>query len=474
MFDSRHINWRDTCIAPHRRLQMARSVPAAVYDHLVAEVERHPVGVGIEDLASAFPVLPRRTLQRHLARLAANGRIRAEGQAAARRYLLAVAPAVEAPVVEPSVDAAAWMSDAGWEVQRLVRRPLMQRKPVGYRRSLLDAYRPNVDAYLPPAVRSRLLELGRPPEGDRPAGTYARQILDRLLIDLSWASSRLEGNTYSRLDTQNLIAFGQVAAGKDQREAQMILNHKGAIEMLVEDAETIGFNRYTLQNLHALLADDLLPDPDAAGRLRSILVSISGTTYQPTGIPQVIDEAFDALLGKADTIEDPFEQAFFVMVHIPYLQPFEDVNKRVSRLAANIPLIKRNLAPLSFVDVPERDYADGILGVYELNRVDLLRDLFAWAYERSCQRYTQLREALPAPDPLRLRYRNELGEIVRETVRGGDAIDIDAVRSRSEELVPSADLDAAVAMAVNELHRLHEGNIARFGLRLSEYRAWKK
>jgi hypothetical protein len=453
---------------------MARSVPAAVYDQLVAEIERHSAGVGIEGLAAACPALARRTLQRHLARLAADGRIRAEGQAAARRYLTAVALAVEATVVERLVDAAAWTSDGGREVQRFVRRPLMQRKPVGYRRSLLDAYRPNVDAYLPAEVRRQLHELGRPPDGDRPAGTYARQVLDRLLIDLSWASSRLEGNTYTRLDTQNLIAFGQVAEGKDQREAQMILNHKGAIEMLVEDAETIGFNRYTVQNLHALLADDLLPDPDAAGRLRSILVSISGTTYQPTGIPQVIEEAFDTLLGKADIIEDPFEQAFFVMVHIPYLQPFEDVNKRVSRLAANIPLIKRNLAPLSFVDVPERDYVDGILGVYELNRVDLLRDLFAWAYERSCQRYTQLREALPAPDPLRLRYRNELGEVVRETVRGGQAIEIGAVRARSRELVPAVDLDAVVAMAVNELHRLHEGNIARFGLRLSEYRAWKK
>lgn len=147
-----------------------------------------------------------------------------------------------------------------------------------------------MDAYLPPAMRRHLYELGRSPDGDRPAGTFARQILDRLLIDLSWASSRLEGNTYTRLDTQNLIAFGQLAEGKDQREAQMILNHKGAIEMLVEDAEMVGFNRYTIQNLHALLADDLLPDPDAAGRLRSILVGITGTTYQPTGIPQLIEE----------------------------------------------------------------------------------------------------------------------------------------------------------------------------------------
>jgi Fic family protein len=180
------------------------------------------------------------------------------------------------------------------------------------------------------------------------------------------------------------------------------------------------------------------------------------------------------LLVKADLIEDPFEQAFFVMVHIPYLQPFEDVNKRVSRLAANIPLVKHNLSPLSFVDVSERAYIDAVLGVYELNRVELLRDLFSWAYERSCQRYTVLREALPTPDPLRLRYRAELTELVRETVRHGEAIDVGTLRVRGRELVTDANLDAVVAMAVNELHRLHEGNIARFGLRLGEFRAWKK
>lgn len=112
-------------------------------------------------------------------------------------------------------------------------------------------------------------------------------MLDRPLIDLSWASSRLDGNTYSRLDTQNLIQFGLVVEGKDQLEAQMILNHKAAIEMLVDQAQEIGFNRYTLQNLHALLADNLLPDPAAGGRLRQIEVAISGSVYLPTAVPQL-------------------------------------------------------------------------------------------------------------------------------------------------------------------------------------------
>jgi len=137
---------------------------------------------------------------------------------------------------------------------------------------------------------------------------------------------------------------------------------KAAIELLVADAESIGFNRYTLLNLHALLAENLLHESRAAGRLRTIMVSISETTYQPTGIPQVIEASFDQLLAKASAVEDPFEQALFVMVHLPYLQPFEDVNKRVSRVAANIPFVRENLAPLSFVDIPVRAYVDAVVG----------------------------------------------------------------------------------------------------------------
>ena len=456
---------------------MPRRIPTAVLDKLVVQIERQPEGLGIEQVAAANPGVPRRTLQRYLARLVEAGRLRAIGRASARRYVKGPAdelPVVAEPVRNKAEDVHEWRSPAGTEIEHLIRRPLASRRPVGYQRDLLDAYRPDRDAYLSDELRFRLHELGRSPEGERPAGTYARQILDRLLIDLSWASSRLEGNTYTRLDTQNLIEFGRIADGKDQREAQMILNHKAAIEMLVEDAETIGFNRYTVQNLHAILADNLLTDPGAGGRLRTIPVSISWTAYQPTGIPQLIEECFNLLLVKADAITDPFEQAFFVMVHLPYLQPFEDVNKRVSRLAANIPLIRSNLAPLSFVDIPAESYVDAVLGVYELTRLELLRDLFAWAYERSCQRYTVMRDALPAPDPLRLRYRVALAEMVRETVRRGDPIEVTRLHELGREIVDFDDLDAVVAMAINELHRLHEGNIARFGLRLRELRNWSR
>ena len=134
-------------------------------------------------------------------------------------------------------------------------------------------------------------------------------------------------------------------------------------------------------------------------------------------MPQLIEECFGSLLSKAAKIENPFEQAFFVMVHIPYLQPFDDVNKRVSRLAANIPLIRNNLAPLSFTDVPQRTYTEAILGVYELNDVALLKDVFFWAYERSAAQYAAVRQSLGEPDPFRLKYRTELRDTVAAIIR---------------------------------------------------------
>ena len=316
--------------------------------------------------------------------------------------------------------------------------------------------------------------MGRSPDGQRPAGTYARKIYSRLLIDLSWNSSRLEGNTYSLLETERLLELGEAAEGKDALEAQMILNHKSAIELLVEQAEEVGFNRYTILNLHALLSDNLLADPQACGRLRTIAVGVGGTVYHPLEVPQLINECFQEVLETAAAISDPFEQAFFAMVHLAYLQAFEDVNKRVSRLAANIPLIRENLCPLSFVDVPERAYIDGVLGVYELNRIELLRDVFVWAYQRSCARYSAVRQSLGEPDPFRLRYRTLVAESIAEIVRGNmdKKAATASIKQRAMEDVPQEDQARFIEVVETEVMSLHEGNIARYRLRPAEYQIW--
>jgi hypothetical protein len=357
-------------------------------------------------------------------------------------------------------------------VQQLVRRPLTARTPVSYSRDFLDQYEPNESSYLTDETTSFLTRIGTTPDAERPAGTYARHILNRLLVDLSWGSSRLEGNTYSLLETERLIQLGEAAQGKDAVETQMILNHKAAIEFIVDQGDELAFNRQTVLNLHGLLSDNLLPDPGAGGRLRRIAVGIRESVYYPLEIPQSIEECFQQIVDIAAAISNPFEQAFFAMVHLPYLQPFEDVNKRVSRLAANIPFVRQNLSPLSFIDVPDRAYVEGLLGVYELNRVDLLRDVFVWAYERSAQRYAAIRQSLGDPDRFRLRFRNELTDVIGEIVRGGLPPIVEEVAKLATARVPRENLDDFVRMTIRDLENLHEGNFARFRLRPSEFQAW--
>jgi hypothetical protein len=331
-------------------------------------------------------------------------------------------------------------------------------------------------AYLSAAERAHLRKIGTQQSGQMPAGTYAKHILNRLLIDLSWNSSRLEGNTYSQLDTKRLIEFGLSADNKDQREAQMILNHKEAIEFLVSEAEEIGFNRYTILNLHGILANNLLDDPNAVGRLRHIVVEIEMSAFRPLGTPQVIEECFDQILATAAAIKDPFEQSFFAMVQLPYLQPFDDVNKRVSRLAANIPLIKNNFSPLSFADVPKQTYTEAVLGVYELGKVDLLKDVFIWAYERSASNYAAVRQSLGEPDPFRLRYRTELRTVIAEVIREklGRRAAANKIAAWARGHLGEGDRDTFVEVAESELLALHEGNFARYQIRPSEFAAWQK
>jgi hypothetical protein len=463
-------------------LGVPKEVPERELEAIHAAISRNPAGAGVAGIRAMVSFeLPPRTLQRRLKILEECGRIRATGSGKGKRYFPWVNPGSrwsgqdttlhEERAVPPSVIP---LSAGACEVRELVSLPLAAREPVGYRADFLGSYIPNRTAYLPGELRRALADVGRVGLDGLPAGTYVRQVLDRLLIDLSWNSSRLEGNTYSLLETQRLLEIGEGADGRAARETQMILNHKAAIEMLAEDARDIGFNRYTICNLHALLADNLLDDPAACGRVRTRPVGISGTVYYPLAVPQLVEERFLEILHKAEAINDPFEQAFFAMVHLPYLQPFEDVNKRVSRLAANIPLIRHNLCPLSFVDVPQDEYIGGLIGVYELNRIDLLRDVFLWAYRRSAGRYSAVLQSLGDPDPFRLRHRARIGEAVRAVVAGGMDKRAAAafIATQGAREIGEKERPRFIEVVETELSSLHEGNIARYRLRPSVFADW--
>ncbi|MFM1979272.1 MAG: hypothetical protein RLZ68_537 [Pseudomonadota bacterium] len=434
--------------------------------------------MGIEAIATAQgDSLKRRTLQRRLATLVAQGQIQIVGEARAARYVRVAqgVASLQSPVGTVQAFGGAYVptSPQGEEIKAYVRQPRAMRPPVGYKLSFLEQYHPNHTAYLPQELRDQLHAMGTARAEQTPAGTFARDILNRLLIDLSWASSQLEGNTYSRLDTERLIEFGQAAEGKDALETQMILNHKQAIEYLVLDPAHAQLTTDCVIALHAFLSDGLMADPTAVGRLRRRAVEIGGSVYLPVALPQRLEELFGIVMQMASEIDDPFEQAFFLMVHLPYLQPFEDVNKRTSRLAANIPLIRHNLCPLSFIDVPQAAYVDAMVGVYELNRIELLRDVFVWAYERSCQQYVAVKQNVVPPNIFRLRYRQALSEVVAAIVKNNEAATAAAVNARVPTSVAAPDKAHFTQLVLEEFAALHPGNAVRFGIRPLELAAWK-
>lgn len=188
-----------------------------------------------------------------------------------------------------------------------------------------------------------------------------------------------------------------------------------------------------------------------------------------------------------------FEQALYGLVQFRYVQTFDDVNGRVSRLAANIPFIKHDLSPLSFNDVPRDYYTDALLLVYERNDISLMKDLFIGAHERSALRYGANRQSVGEPDPFRLEHREALRQIVGEVVRSRLGLESAAVRvaAWAEANVESATapvsskrarrngLDLPPAPAAwrptpPELLGLHEGNHARYRVSAREYDAWRE
>ncbi len=440
---------------------------------LLNSIQLSPDGMSLSQWLLEHPDVARRSAQRWLTQFIQEGLIRSSGEGRARCYKPLLIPS-QANITENGYSDFIPLSEDSRDILSYIEQTIEARSPVGYQHDFLDAYKPNKTWYLSVSLRRQLKKMGTIKEQVLPAGTYGREILNRLLIDLSWASSHLEGNTYSRLDTQNLIVNGQVAQGKAAIETQMILNHKSAIELLVENIDSIGFDRFTLLNLHSSLSENLLPNPSDEGRIRTHIVEIGKSVFRPLSVPSQIDEVFTVVLDKASQINDPFEQSFFVMVHLPYLQPFADINKRTSRLAANLPLIRANLCPLTFLDVPEKAYSQAILGVYELTRVELLRDLFVWAYERSTKEYLAIKQGLSEPDPLRLAFRDVIKQVIYTVVVNYQNESVSLIQEEVKKRVQDKESQQPIkALIIEELRRLHEGNLARYGLRPSEYQLWK-
>lgn len=353
------------------------------------------------------------------------------------------------------------------ESKRLLRslsRPLGVRKPISYDRSFLDDYVPNESGLLPLELSNELSQRGRLKER-LPAATYARKVLEQLLIDLSFSSSKLEGNKYSLLATEELFQLGSEANDLD---AVMLLNHKAAIEYMVDAVPEEGLNGLLMRSLHAILMRDLIEGPSNLGEIRTAIVSITDSVYIPLQMPQLLGQYFELTLEKARKIINPIEASFFLWVNIAYLQPFIDGNKRLSRLAANIPLILYNHAPLSFLDIDSKDYASAMMGVYEERDLSLAIDLFKHTYTRSIDRYSAIMSAIGAPNLIRVRYRAAFDQVIQEIVRERKSIE-DAIKGAEVHI---EDVEAFAAILKEELRGLNANNCARYRLRPLEIKAW--
>ena len=218
---------------------------------------------------------------------------------------------------------------------------------------------------------------------DMPREIYLKE-MERLGIDLSWKSSEIEGNTYTLLETVNLLKDKIEATGKKREEAIMLLNHKEALKAIVERPDwfkTISLAR--IEDVHSVLIEGL----GVERNLRHIRVGISGTSYRPLDVEAQIREAIDDMCALVNGKDDPYEKALLTLLLIAYIQPFADGNKRTSRLMSNAQLIANKVCPLSFRTVAANDYRAALLLFYEQNNISAFKRMFLEQVEFAVREY---------------------------------------------------------------------------------------
>ena len=214
--------------------------------------------------------------------------------------------------------------------------------------------------------------------------TILRKEFERLTIELAWKSSKIEGNTYTLLDTERLLKENVSASGKTKEETQMIINHKTALDYITENPSV--YRELTvrkIEELHRLLVQDL----GVSYGVRKTLVGIVGTDYKPLDNEFQIKEALEQLVKLVNNTENPLEKALITVLMISYIQPFEDGNKRTSRILGNALLLANDYCPLSYRSVDEVEYKKGIILFYERNNASYFKKLFLEQYKQAVKKY---------------------------------------------------------------------------------------
>ncbi len=214
--------------------------------------------------------------------------------------------------------------------------------------------------------------------------TEYRKEMERLGVDLSWKSSQIEGNTYSLLETERLLLEKETAAGKSKDEAVMLLNHKEALDFILDHPDYLSeLTVAKIENIHSILVEELAVDRN----IRVRRVGITGTNYRPLDNEFQIREALERTCALVNGKESVFEKALLVLLLLSYIQPFADGNKRTARIVSNALLVANGYCPLSFRTVDSIDYKKAMLLFYEQNNVSAFKRIFVEQFEFAVETY---------------------------------------------------------------------------------------
>jgi Fic family protein len=310
------------------------------------------------------------TLKRILTNLKSNNYLKTKGKGKGTKYLLSPAYELICPIdiekyYEKEIDERQIIESFNQEIitEVLGKHNLFSAGEMGKLSSLQKDYQTNIS--------------------DLSENEYKKE-LERLAIDLSWKSSQIEGNTYTLLETERLLKEKETASGKTKEEAVMLLNHKDALDFIIENDDYINpLTVSKIEDIHRILTKELAVERN----LRKRRVGITGTNYQPLDNEFQILEALRNTCDVINNKENVFEKALLAIILISYIQPFMDGNKRTARIVSNAILMSYDHCPLSFRTVDSIDYKKAMLLFYEQNNISKFKEIFINQFEFAVKTY---------------------------------------------------------------------------------------
>lgn len=344
--------------------------------------------------------------------------------------------------------------------------PKHLRPAIHYDPKRIDCYDPTKKPWLVADARTLMSEYVGQRKSNLDASAYTREIAERFLTEMSWASSSLEGNTYSLSETEALIKYADTAAGRSATEAQMILNHKHAISWLIDNIATVQVSPETVMKLQAMLMRSLVRQ-DSLGSIRKEPVAIPTSSYIPSADRTELMTGLSELCRKAANATDPFEASFALLAGIAYISPFIDGNMLTARLACNIPLLKAGFPPISFVGVDRTEYDLSMPTWYELGEPKYLGKSISEGYLLVASSYSVSSAKKRMPLFVEVRTRQRLDEALTRFL----AAAVDEPASSPEDFVASEFEDLSreeleiITRVFNEvIEKINEVNCVAYGV----------